>query len=187
MTHPLFILPVPVLVPYQHIFCQGVVGWRLCPGVRALARKSQSVARAYGLQVHLLVGHAALHGSHGRHQLNQSSGIHAARGLRQMLVPAQAGEPEHGVYVSLRVVLGGWCPSGNDVLHVVALPGSVEMLPVRFQYPPCRPVSVGHGLELYKTLVGLLLAHALPSVGRPTDIERVVVSDSSCHVMSVLK
>ena len=52
---------------------------------------------------------------------------------------------------------------------------------------PCGPIAISHAIELDKTLVGLFYRSTLPFVGRVSDVEWVVVSDSSCHSLCVSK
>ena len=85
--------------------------------------------------------------------------------------------------VAFRVVLVGWCPAGDDGAHVERLLGGVEVFPVRLQCFPCSPIAVGHRFELHECRVFLFHSGSLPSVFRPTDVERVVVSSSSVHVI----
>jgi hypothetical protein len=59
-----------------------------------------------------------------------------------------------------------------------------EAVVVTLQGFPCCPIAVGHGLELHETLVFLFLTRTLPLVGRVSDIEGIVISDSSwLHVL----
>ena len=89
-------------------------------------------------------------------------------------------EPGHSAdvgNVAFGVVLGWRCPSAYDLLN-----GTQSVL-----------VSIGaeqaeggsdapfHGGELHKVGVGLLRPLPLPFGGCAADVQRVVVSDSSCH------
>ena len=62
-----------------------------------------------------------------------------------------------------------------------------EAFVIGLEDAPCRPIAVGHALELYKTFVGLFFRCTLPFVGRVSDVEWVVVSDSSFHSLCVSK
>ena len=83
--------------------------------------------------------------------------------------------------VRLRVVLIRRCPSGDDVPHIIQQLLHSEVLPIRIQHLPCRAVSVRHRRELYEGFVRLLHPRPLPTVGRVADVERIIVSESSCH------
>ena len=52
---------------------------------------------------------------------------------------------------------------------------------IGLQNLPCSSIAIGHGFKLYKWFVGLLLACSLPMRWWATDIERIVISDSSFH------
>ena len=171
--------PIPVLVPHQQVLFR--FGNGLCPCIRALSGKGQSPSFTNGFRVHILVGCAALHGSHGPEESFQTLRVDSSRWLRKVLLPSQTGEAEDGTDVVLRIVFSGRCPSADDGHRCVGLTCGMKVMPIAFECFPCCAVAVGHGLELYKFLIGLCHGCPFPSVGRPTDVERIVVSDSSCH------
>ena len=73
----------------------------------------------------------------------------------------------------------------DDGFHAERLLLHEEAVEVRVERTPHSPISIGHGLELYKRFIVLLLGHALPTGVASADVERVVVSESSCHVISL--
>ena len=70
------------------------------------------------------------------------------------------------------------------VVVQAGLAEGLEVLPITVEGLPGGTITVRHTLELYKTFIGLLLPGTLPLVGRVTDIEGIVISDSSwLHVL----
>ena len=98
---------------------------------------------------------------------------------RDILVTTQSAQFYHGLHIGLGIVFGGRCLASDDVSYIIRCPLPTETKAVRVQYLPGSPIAVGHGLELDETLVGLCGGCSLPLVRRTTDVQRVVVSDSS--------
>ena len=182
--------PVPILIPVVEGFFErfrkgdGLEDERLGGADVAgtgdpTAGKGQVVALPDGVQVHFLVGDAALHHGHGGHEAGKLVEHIAGEGSRQMLVASQRGEPEHGLHIRIGVVLRGGCPPADDALYGEGLALAVEVFPVALQHFPRGTVAVGHRLELYEATVFLLHPCTLPTVGRVADVERIVVTDSS--------
>jgi hypothetical protein len=69
----------------------------------------------------------------------------------------------------------------NNVLHRERLAKALEVLPIALQRLPGSSVTVGHTFKLHEATVRLLYPRTLPSVGRVADVERIVVTESSCH------
>ena len=177
-------LPVAIFIPHQQLLHRLEVeffGGRLCPCQRALAGEGEVESLADGSGVDILVGDAALYGGHRSEQSFQSRDVHPTRRLRQVLLASQARQAKHGADVGLRVVLGGWRPSADDGGCVERLTDGVEVFPIRLQCFPRGTITVCHSLELHECRVCLLHPGSLPSVFGVTDVERVVVSYSSCH------
>ena len=78
-------------------------------------RERPSRTPADGLHLYFLVRHTTLHGGHGTYQQLQSLVVRSARRLAEVLVSTEACQPQYRTYVVLGIVLGGWCPTGDDV------------------------------------------------------------------------
>lgn len=101
---------------------------------------------------------------------------------------ADSAETEHLTDIGFRVVVVlGRRPAADDVPHRKRLALHAEALVVGLKHLPGGTIAVGHTLELYKFFIFLLVRSTLPAVGRVSDIERVVVSDTSWfHVHFIL-
>ena len=94
-----------------------------------------------------------------------------ATNMRQQVFPSSdTGRFQHMADVGFGIVLLRGRPSFDDVSYRIGLALHEEAVEVRLQDFPCRPIAVGHGLELHKTLVGLLFRCTLPAVGGAADI-----------------
>ena len=170
-----FYLPSPIFILLHQPLVQGL----------RMLRESESVAHADGFRINLRGRDAALYHRHGGYQPAKLSVAVHIRWRQQVLLASDAGQPQHLADVGPCIVLRGWCPTGDDVFHRKVFLSFLQPLVVGVQCFPGGPIAISHRFELYKRLVGLLLARSLPAVGRVADVERVVVSCSSCfHVMS---
>ena len=181
-THRSFLqgerLPSPVLILGFQAFLQffPVFG------------KGEAVSVADGFRVDLLRGEAALDARHGLQQSRKASVAVHIVGRKEVLPASDGAESQHLADVGFGVVLVGRRPTGDDVPHREALALPAEAVVVGLKHFPCRPITVGQGGELYKTFIFLLVPGTLPTVGRVSDVERVVVPDSSgcLHVHFIL-
>lgn len=166
---PASMLPIPIFILALQPFLQ----------LLAVGGEGQLVALGDGFGIYLGKGEAALDARHGGHHPAQSAVAGGVAGWEQPFVASDAGHHQHGADVGFGIVLHGWCPTADDVPHREVLAFRAEALVVALQDFPCRPIAVGHGLELDECAVGLSFAGALPTGGRAADIEGIVVSDSS--------
>ena len=81
--------------------------------------------------------------------------------------------------VSFRVVLRWGCPTVYDVSDCEWPIFLAEKVVVGLQNLPGSSVAIVQVDELYKTFIVLFRQNTLPMVGRVSDVERVVVTDSS--------
>ena len=130
---------------------------------------------------------SALHASHGDEQPLQSWVSVGIVGREEVFVTAQSAEQKHGADVVFGVVaVFRRSPPADDGPHGKGLSFGAEPLVIALQHFAGGAVSVSHAPELDKARVGLLFRHALPSAGGVPDVERVVVSDSSCRVHCII-
>ena len=132
-----------------------------------------------GFCVHLPDTDAALHDGHGTDEPFHAGVSVRVVGRKEGFLAAQPAEQKHGTDVGFGVVavLRG-CPTADDVPHGEGLPFLAEAAVVALQELEGGTVAVGHAPELHEAGVGLLFRPALPTAGRVTDVERVVVSYS---------
>ncbi len=74
------------------------------------------------------------------------------------------------------VAVSTWCPLGDNLADSVLATADVVA-----QDDECCTIAVHTAGELNERLVRLHLAHSRPLTLAMTDIERIVVSDTSCH------
>ena len=134
--------------------------------------------------VHLGGSDATLHTRHG----HDDAGEHLVPLLRggrwQGLTPCHlvVEETDHRAQILACVIpVLGRCPSVDDVLQCVALACLPQSDAVSVHQFPCRAIAEGHGGELFKFLVRHYLSSPHPPACAATDIEGVVIADSSCH------
>ena len=166
-----FYLPSPIFILLHQPLVQGF----------SIFRESEAVTLGDSFRIDLRRSDAALYHRHGGYQPAEPSVTDYNRWRPQVLLAPDAGQPQHLADVGPCIVLRGWCPTGDDVFHRKVLLPFLQPLVVGVQCFPGGPIAIGHRFELYKRLVGLLLARSLPAGGRAADVERVVVSDSSFH------
>ena len=153
-------LPVPVLIPCDEIRIQ------LC----LVFGESHAIALEDGFVVYMLQGDSALHTSHGGDELGEAIiAIHIV-GRKKVFLSSDARDLKHRSDVGFGIVLLGRRPSGEDVPNRESSALCAEALVVGLEDAPCSPITIGHALELYKTLVCLFFRCTLPFIGRVTDI-----------------
>ena len=161
----------------------GLVAFRHCSGVW----KRLLVAFADIFLFYLMDTGSALHASHGDEQPFQPFVPQRIVGREEVFVTAQSAEQKHGADVVFGVVaVFRRSPPADDGPHGKGLSFLAEALPVGLQQFAGSAVSVGHAPELHEAGVCLLYRHALPSAGGVPDVERVIVSDSSCRVHCII-
>lgn len=164
-------LPSSIFIPIIQPFIQFLI----------VFGESQPIAHTNGLGIHLSIRNAAFHASHGGYQTAQFAIPGYITGWEQVLLTSQPTYSHHKADVSRCIVFFGRCTSADDMLHIERFALSTEPVVISLQGFPGSPITIGHALKLYKTLVGLFFTCTLPAVGRVTDIKWVIVSKSSIH------
>ena len=169
--------PTEILIPCDEIRIQRFL----------VFGEGHAISLEDGFVVHLLNGDSALHAGHGGDELGEVVvAIHIV-GRKKIFLSTDACNLKHRSDVGFRVVLPWWRPSRDNIPHRESPTLMGKAFVIGLEDAPCRPIAIGHALELYKTLVFLLCRSTLPFVGRVSDVEWVVVSDSSClHIFCVL-
>lgn len=149
------------------------------------SRPSQIIPLPDSIHIHLLHRDTVLHASHGGYEAGcflQAFEVAVAVGARDILIATQARKTHHSLYISLGIVFGRGCPAGNDGTHIVRHVFAAETQVVRIEQLPYGAIAILHRFKLYKRRIGLCSGCSLPLVIRVADVERIVVTDSSCHV-----
>ena len=144
--------------------------------LQPLSRESQIIAFPNGFPIHLLIGDAILHTSHGGNQTGGTFQIPTPQRTGHVLISTQSAEHDHRADISIGIILRRRRPPGNDVSQGISLPLPTESEAIRVQYLPCCPIAIRHRCELHKTFISLLYPCPFPLVGRMADIKRVIVS-----------
>ena len=161
----------------------GLVAFRHCSGVW----KRLLVAFTDIFLFYLMDTGSALHASHGDEQPFQPFVPQRIVGREEVFVTAQSAEQKHGADVVFGVVaVFRRSPPADDGPHGKGLSFGAEPLVIALQHFAGGAVSVSHAPELDEARVGLLFRHALPSAGGVPDVERIIVSDSSCRVHCII-